>query len=133
MKCEDARNNIYFYVTGEIKPEERAEIEGHIGTCAECRKTLGEFRAALDAVNANMKALPEKNWNYLAEKTLEKIYAFKPYRFLKTAAMVSMALLVFAVGYYRYNTGKSDGVMTKAEADELAYYLTDFEIPELYQ
>ena len=133
MKCEDIRSNLYFYITGEIEPEIKSGIENHIGTCGECRKMLDGFRATLKTVEGNTGGLPEKNWNYFAERTLNRLYASKPYRFLKTAVVVSLVLFVFAFGYYRFNAGKPDGVMTPSEAEQLAYYLTDFEIPELSQ
>jgi len=133
MKCNELKNKLYFYAAGEIEPGEEADITAHLDKCPGCRKTLQEFKTTLNLIGKYSTAAPEKNWNYFAEKTMEKIHNSKPYRFLKSAAAVSFLLCVFAIGYFHYAGKSPAGSGISSEADELAYYLTDFDIPELNQ
>jgi len=43
------------YIDGELPPPRRAEVEAHLGTCAECRSTEGLLRRTL----VQLEALPE--------------------------------------------------------------------------
>ncbi len=43
------------YIDGELPPPRRAEVEAHLGTCADCRSTEALLRRTL----AQLEALPE--------------------------------------------------------------------------
>jgi len=133
MNCKELKNNLYFYVTGEIEPDVKSEIRNHMDKCPECQKSFEGFNKTLNFVNAGRITAPEKNWNYFAEKIFDKIHNATAYRFLKPVAVISIISLVFILGYRQYSTRTSPGNMTLTEAEGLANYLTDFDIPELNQ
>ncbi|HTO94851.1 MAG TPA: zf-HC2 domain-containing protein [Bacteroidota bacterium] len=47
MTCEECRNNIASYASGDLPPASREEIGRHLETCEECRRELDEERALL--------------------------------------------------------------------------------------
>jgi anti-sigma factor RsiW len=49
MTCTDATLSLGVYLVGALEPAERAEVEGHLATCAACRRQLDEL-AALPSV-----------------------------------------------------------------------------------
>jgi len=54
------------YLTNALAPAERAHVEAHLQTCAECRRALEESRAVLAGLAA--PAVPEPEWGrYRAE------------------------------------------------------------------
>ena len=44
MKCEWVRQNIVFYVYGELQDDARYEVEQHLARCAECATELKATR-----------------------------------------------------------------------------------------
>lgn len=44
MSCEEVRDLLYLYLSEELEPEERAQIDSHLLTCEECRAILDEHR-----------------------------------------------------------------------------------------
>jgi hypothetical protein len=65
MSPHPESNELSAYLDGELSESERARIEGHLATCAECTSTLEDVRTAMIA----MKALPP------AEMSREQIQA----------------------------------------------------------
>jgi hypothetical protein len=53
MECPEARVSLGVYVLGAIDPAERAQVEGHLATCRDCRDELAGL-AALPALLARM-------------------------------------------------------------------------------
>ena len=44
MRCAECRPLLSKYVDGEAAPDERAQVEAHIGACTACSRRLVEFR-----------------------------------------------------------------------------------------
>ncbi len=44
IACERCRDRLGDYVEGLALPEERAEIDAHLATCAPCREVLAGYR-----------------------------------------------------------------------------------------
>lgn len=44
MSCEEIKNLLDEYITGELDEQERGEVEGHLVGCADCRRELDELR-----------------------------------------------------------------------------------------
>jgi hypothetical protein len=55
MECPEARVSLGVYVLGAIDPAERAQVEGHLATCRDCRDELAGL-AALPALLARVTA-----------------------------------------------------------------------------
>ena len=53
MECPEARVSLGVYVLGAIDPAERAQVEGHLATCRDCRDELAGL-AALPALLARV-------------------------------------------------------------------------------
>ncbi len=53
MQCPEARVSLGVYVLGAIDPAERAQVEGHLATCRDCRDELAGL-AALPALLARV-------------------------------------------------------------------------------
>ena len=53
MECPEARFSLGVYVLGAIEPAERAQVEGHLATCRDCRDELAGL-AALPALLARV-------------------------------------------------------------------------------
>ena len=53
MNCEQAKALLDTYIDGELGPDERAQLEQHLETCAECRATLARLRRFRDFFIAN--------------------------------------------------------------------------------
>ena len=83
MKCDDIKNELYFYIRNEIDLTTKKEIENHIEKCSECRKLLNEFSKTLNIIDKSIIEMPSKNWNYFAEKTVAGIHHRKIFGFLK--------------------------------------------------
>ena len=66
MSCHlQASGTIELYFYGELPPAERAEVQAHIGQCAECRAALEDLsviRAAL-AVRPDVATPPGGDWS----------------------------------------------------------------------
>jgi anti-sigma factor RsiW len=54
MEHKENNEKLSAYLDGEVRVEERAEIEKHVAQCAECAELLAELRGVSAAV-ANMK------------------------------------------------------------------------------
>lgn len=48
--CQSIRDRLGPYATGDLPPEERAAVEGHLRECAECRSCVERLRAATEAL-----------------------------------------------------------------------------------
>jgi len=52
MTCHDAREQFSALVDGALAPGERAAVEAHLATCADCRRELQRFRDTVALVRA---------------------------------------------------------------------------------
>jgi hypothetical protein len=44
MTCDETRDSLSAYLDGALAPEERRDVEAHLGTCAECSRELASLR-----------------------------------------------------------------------------------------
>jgi anti-sigma factor RsiW len=47
MRCEDTQNRLVEYIEGELRPEERAQVEEHLDTCPVCKVELEAFQRTM--------------------------------------------------------------------------------------
>jgi anti-sigma factor RsiW len=61
MRCKDVIEDISAWVDGELGPKEREAVEAHLETCADCSRSLAEYRALgkLLGLDADVEAGPE--------------------------------------------------------------------------
>jgi anti-sigma factor RsiW len=45
MACQDIQEDAQAYLDNELSPARRAQVEGHLTKCAECRRTVDELKA----------------------------------------------------------------------------------------
>ncbi len=87
------------YLDGELPPEERAEVEGHLATCAACAARLSSL-TALDRAFASLPAeAPEGYFESLPSRVTARLWAEprRSSRRLPTWAWAAAAVLVLSV------------------------------------
>src|SRR5262245_56584491 len=64
MTCDDVVQRLPWFLNGNLAPEERREVRGHLPGCAACREALGETRAAFRIFTAHVpsEALVDHAW-----------------------------------------------------------------------
>ncbi|MFH1540820.1 MAG: zf-HC2 domain-containing protein [Elusimicrobiota bacterium] len=129
MGCNEVKKEIYLYITNEIDAVKKSELEKHLFVCSVCRNIHGNFVKLLNGINKNQIECPRKNWDYFAEKILDRIYEKKRFVFLKPVVALVFSLLIFVISY-RYYYQKN---VVLSDTEELVAYLSDFDIPELNQ
>lgn len=75
MNCKKARELILTdYIDGELKPELRKEIEGHLHLCKGCRKLLCDLQESAVKPFKQLEELvpPEAVWDNIREAIREK-------------------------------------------------------------
>ncbi|MBN1383782.1 MAG: zf-HC2 domain-containing protein [Elusimicrobia bacterium] len=143
MKCSEIRNDIYFYIKNELEPSMQIKVKEHIINCPSCQKLVKEFSETLETVDRNVITVPEKNRSLLIDRISEKIYQQHRFKVLKPAIAFALSLFIFVFGYQYYKlnqlrNGENGAEVAQdsaifSETEELVAYLTDFDIPELYQ
>lgn len=83
------------YIDGELPPARRAEVEGHLGTCAECRSTEALLRRTLDQVAALPEFLPSPATR---RQVLAKVDALPPPLKQRLLALLRPTVLVPSLG-----------------------------------
>jgi mycothiol system anti-sigma-R factor len=56
MTCQELDRLLYPYLDGEFQPEERLDVETHLGTCADCARRVEEERRFRRAVRHSVQA-----------------------------------------------------------------------------
>ena len=113
------------YIDGELPTARRAEVEAHVGTCAECQRTEALLRRTL----SSMAALPEfKPSADTRRAVLARVDALPPPLRERLKALLRPGVLVPSLGLAAavglaviYSGGESQGLeVTDAGALELA-------------
>lgn len=129
IRCSEIKKELYFYVKGELETERKSEMENHLKECSACRSLLSEFDKTIRTVDKNLINYPRKNWDFFAEKVLDRIYEKKRFIFWKPALAFALSFFVLVIGYrYFHQT-----TVVLSDTEELVAYLSDFDIPELNQ
>lgn len=102
---ERLQDMLFPYLTGELDPDERLEIEDHLSSCEECREELQEFRSLHDEL-MGFAASPHQK---LKERVLSRVggeaesagreRAWPAWRPAFTAAAVLLVLVAFGSVY----------------------------------
>ena len=129
IRCNEIKKEIYFYITGEIDSAKKSEVEKHLMICSDCTGEFRELLKTLKTVDKNPVDYPRKNWDYFAEKILDRIYEEKRFIFWKPVLAFALSFFVLIIGYRYFH--QTDVVLSDTE--ELVAYLSDFDTPELYQ
>lgn len=134
MKCIDVKNNLYFYITGELEPEAVEDMRAHLAECRMCNALHAEFCKTLELTEQVRHTFIPECKPGLAACVIEKLgrQNSAALRF-RLAAAVSFCMLLFVSGYEIYKTRTSPAQFAMTETENLAYYLTDFSMPELYE
>ncbi|MEW6558320.1 MAG: zf-HC2 domain-containing protein [Elusimicrobiota bacterium] len=133
QQCNKVKKELYFYIKNELTAEKKSELENHLKKCSVCQELLNDFSKTLRVVDNNPVKLPRKNWDYFASEILEKISSKKRFVLWKPALTFAFSLLVLVIGYRYFHQKKSEITAVSSETEELVTYLSNFDIPELYQ
>jgi len=52
MACQDIQEDAQAYLDNELSPSRRAQVEGHLAKCQECRRTVDELKVVSAALSA---------------------------------------------------------------------------------
>ncbi len=110
MKHDDIRDMLSGYIDGEVTAAEKAEIEEHLTTCAECSDALVELRKTIQLVK-NIEETEPPAW--MTQKIMAKVRAegsakkgfFRKLFFplhIKLPIEAVAALFLAATAYYIY-------------------------------
>jgi anti-sigma factor RsiW len=83
------------YVDGELPPARRAEVETHLGTCAECRGTEALLRRTLTSLTALPEFMPSPDTR---RAVLAKVDALPPPLRERLKALLRPSVLVPSLG-----------------------------------
>ncbi len=133
MECKDIQKELYFYINNELATEKKSELEEHLKKCSVCQGLLNDCSKTLEMIDKNPVKLPGKNWDYFASEILEKIHGKRRFVFWKPALAFGLSLFIFVAGYSYLHQKKLQVSAVSQEMEELITYLTNFDIPELYQ
>lgn len=133
MRCGEFKREAYFYIKDELETRKKDEMENHLKGCPACRSLLSEFSETIAAADRNPVNYPKKNWDYFASEILSGVCEKKKFVFLKPAIAVALSFFVFVGGYLYYRQNNSQDNVVSSDAEELVAYLSNFDIPELYQ
>jgi hypothetical protein len=133
MKCNEIKKELYLYITGEIDTANKSEVEKHLEVCSGCSILHGNFVKLLGDINKNKIEYPRKNWDYFASEILNGVYEKKKFIFWKPVLAFALSFFVFVAGYMYYHQKNLQGTAVSSDTEELVAYLSNFDIPELYQ
>ena len=116
-----ARELLSAYIDGELSPQEKALVEGHLRECADCRQELETLRRTVAILrDAPRPALPRSF--VIRRADLEKAPALsRAPAFLRVAAALGAAAFVLVVGVYFLMQVLLPAPMAKAPLREKSY------------
>ena len=126
MRCGEVKKELYLYITDEIDAVKKVDVEKHLKLCSMCSGLRESFVKLLGDINKNRIVYPRKNWDFFAEKVLDRVYEKRHFVFWKPAMAVVFSLVVVVISYRQFYQRKLE-----PETEELVAYLSDFDISEL--
>lgn len=54
LDCEETRDLLYLFVTGDLDPDEMESVIRHLATCSECRDALAQHTRLNQKLTRNM-------------------------------------------------------------------------------
>ncbi len=107
--CNDYREQISQYIDGDLSPNERDILLGHLATCAKCRRTLEAYRLIGSELRSLRPELPPRELaDSIYAMTLDsgsrRIYLFTA-KIGYSVAAIAAILLLFVTGIYLLISG----------------------------
>jgi len=85
------------YLTENLPPEESAQIEAHLATCADCRRERDGFAAVLADLRRSLPKAPEPHWGRWRAELQTRLEARRaPWRWLRPVPMAVSGALAAA-------------------------------------
>jgi len=72
MKHDDIRHMLSEYIDGAVKPKQKAVIESHLKSCAECRNALAELNKTIEYIK-KVEEVDSPGW--MTQKIMAKVRA----------------------------------------------------------
>lgn len=95
-----ARELLSAYIDGELSPQEKALVEGHLRECADCRQELETLRRTVAILRDAPRPVLPRSF-VIRRADLEKAPALScPPAFLRVVAALGAAAFVLVVGVY---------------------------------
>lgn len=130
MKSCEFAEFLMLYHDGELPPDRRAEMEGHLRDCAECAAELARYRT-LSAL------LGEETPPEMPKGMIERLHAavrpVREYEIVRTCrwtAAVAASLLVACIGWLARSDAYANGAVQSPAIWEVAAVTLDTELPE---
>ncbi len=129
MNCKEFENKILFYIEGELKPDEKKQMDLHLETCEKCRFICLKMQKTLAIIGKEKQIVPNP---FLKTRILEKmskqetpVFAFN---FNKIFQPVMM-LVIMCVGIYLGIMIGKNSIPGQTEKQILSeeIYFTDFD------
>ena len=96
---------LHAYIDGELPPNERTALEGHLAQCATCGATLAEERALLERASALLGSAPPVERPAPPFEQIRRAIKRSPWRVRTSFAWAASIMLALGLGYYLRDPG----------------------------
>lgn len=132
MNCQELETLLHPYLDGELAPDQRADVERHLGDCADCRAHLKDFQALHAALQApELRRRVSDTLRQRLNIALQKESAPRhPLHWGRWAAAAAVAAVAVALSFNFMPKGDEDDAMVDAAVAQqqqavAAKHLTD--------
>ncbi|HET8578125.1 MAG TPA: anti-sigma factor [Methylomirabilota bacterium] len=73
MKSPHVEELLIAHARGELEEAERAQVEGHLDGCAQCRETLAAYRELMETLGRSAPPAPPVHWGAYRAELREKL------------------------------------------------------------
>lgn len=114
MTPHDELDLLSAFIDGELDAQERARVESHLPTCAECRATLDALRATIADLTALAEPAPTEQDSWALRSALAR--ARKPVRRWQRAAVAAGSVAAAAVAVLAFAISGGGGSSDSTQA-----------------
>lgn len=129
MNCKDVQGELIFFVDGELGEIESAEIEAHLGRCAECSLETGRLKESIRLFQSLPRLRTNRRveaavWERVGREREKKARLFSFFRpgLLIPVGGVALAMLLLFGPFRHYLPPMSETEETSLNADFLVNY-----------
>jgi Predicted transmembrane transcriptional regulator (anti-sigma factor) len=114
MQCKEAKRLISSYIDGEISPDKRRDLEGHLLICSDCRRELEMMEKIVKLIHElpeiePSEELSDKIWvKYALEKGDVSKSTFRKFLLILGFVAFFGAIIFFAQNYFKSQSFDKD-------------------------
>jgi anti-sigma factor RsiW len=114
MSPHDELDQLSAYIDGELEPHDRARVEAHLSTCAECSATIDALRATLADLSALPEPVPTPQDSWALRSAIAR--ARRPARRWQRVAVAAGSLAAAVVAFAVFaSSGGGGGALTASK------------------